>query len=723
LFARVLFGCSASDRADSLEVARAAHAAARGAGGGSRKTRGGGGGDDDDDDGMKALVVLSYALRSWCGGKHGDAACAAASAHRFGRGSFEPVADAFDALLERRREGRKEVGGGSRSAAAASATLARHRPAALAASAAAASMLAPSPSRRRASSALRGLLSPKRKSRASAPLRGAVTSPAANEPESVDDDDDARAGFFNDVCVSLCVAAEWGSRTWDVTLTSLAVAAARADVSRARGAAAAALLVAWLDARAKIDGDDAWEKDALARAAAALSGSTASPGIALACAALASYASIAWRGQTPELVVDAVIFGGGGGGEEEEEEEEDGDGGGDDGGDADEDADAAGFLDASDGASPPLARWMRTGGARDDVAGVSIERATQMRRWAGDWMLESTTAAAAVAAEAALDGDDGDDSRFGSDAEDEDDFDDEFGALEDPFVEFFDAPRPSKVDAALGALSFARGSGGGLSRGPASPFAAAKGAASAVASASRWRAKTRAHVEPLAGASPATPRELRRKSRLRELASGGGGGGRTPPPEEEEVAAEEDDDAYDTGRESELDGAEPRNPNSNSNPNPNPFATTSKTPVTGKKDASSSSPLGSLPPMPNATAKSPSRSRTPSPRRSTSKSPRPSPHVRKWLEEEAKRHGYRGPPASDGALPSTPPMSPEFDDDDADEDEGRENEPPPTATPPRSERSSVRNEAAYRKAREALLSSPRRRGRASRPTTPTSSQL
>ena len=64
-----------------------------------------------------------------------------------------------------------------------------------------------------------------------------------------------------------------------------------------------------------------------------------------------------------------------------------------------------------------------------------------MRRWAGDWMLESTTAAAAVAAEAALDGDDGDDSRFGSDAEDEDDFDDEFGALEDPFVEFFDAPR------------------------------------------------------------------------------------------------------------------------------------------------------------------------------------------------------------------------------------------------------------------------------------------
>jgi hypothetical protein len=35
----------------------------------------------------------------------------------------------------------------------------------------------------------------------------------------------------------------------------------------------------------------------------------------------------------------------------------------------------------------------------------------------------------------------------------------------------------------------------------------------------------------------------------------------------------------------------------------------------------------------------------------------------------------------------------------------------------------VRNEAAYRKAREALLSSPRRRGRASRPTTPTSSQL
>ena len=111
---------------------------------------------------------------------------------------------------------------------------------------------------------------------------------------------------------------------------------------------AAALLVAWLEARAKIDGDDAWEKDALARAAAALSGSTASPGIALACAALASYASIAWRGQTPELVVDAVILGGGGG--EEEEEEEDGDGSGDDGGDADADADAAGFLDASDGA-------------------------------------------------------------------------------------------------------------------------------------------------------------------------------------------------------------------------------------------------------------------------------------------------------------------------------------------------------------------------------------
>ena len=44
--------------------------------------------------------------------------------------------------------------------------------------------------------------------------------------------------------------------------------------------------------------------------------------------------------------------------------------------------------------------------------------------------------------------------------------------------------------------------------------------------------------------------------------------------------------------------------------------------------------------------------------------------MRKWLEEEAKMHGYRGPPASDGALPSTPPMSPEFDD----EDEGSEEE-------------------------------------------------
>ena len=156
------------------------------------------------------------------------------------------------------------------------------------------------------------------------------------------------------------------AEAWAQALRSLAAAAATAESTPAARAAAAELLVAWIDARVVAEGEGAWETRALAAAASELV-EMDDPALAPAVTALASPRATA----DPAAVVDAILLGR-----------------------IVPHADAV----AEDDVKVRLPAWTPRGIDSERVRGVSRANEDRLRRWATAWMRDALTSAESLLA-------------------------------------------------------------------------------------------------------------------------------------------------------------------------------------------------------------------------------------------------------------------------------------------------------------------------------------
>ena len=442
--------------------------------------------DDGTAGSLDELAILACALRTWPSTTSPPDAAATRDGAAFIRGlgfeSLEPVAAKF-ALLEAggyRNHTASGVAKGASAAEKAAAASAGARVSstatkksvsgsAAASSAAAAAAAAAGSPRSSASPAFGSAFKSLRASRSDGNLSASVAG-AANRRE-----------FFRDVCDAMGAAGGTSAEAWAQALRSLAAAAATAESTPAARAAAAELLVAWIDARVGAEGEGAWETRALAAAASELA-EMDDPALAPAVTALASPRATA----DPAAVVDAILLG-----------------------KLVPHADAV----AEDDVKVRLPAWTPPGMDSERVRGVSRANEDRLRRWATAWMRDALTSAESLLAKG---GGRADESAYVSAGEESEDDAGTDAAAADPFAGVVEpTPDPTTVPVPAHILGFespfapkrARVAPGAKSRASGSGLSGKGGFAAAIFAA-RWKNKS-----GLGGVSPATSRKERRRIR------------------------------------------------------------------------------------------------------------------------------------------------------------------------------------------------------------------